>query len=106
MARKYKATIETPDGPRTGFQLTVQGDRGRKPLVARFGGIPLTRQRTAVIADVQPTMATVRGNELIHRLLAGQCELCEQRTGCKSTTSANSPTSTSQDGRNGPRGCA
>jgi group II intron reverse transcriptase/maturase len=81
MARKYKATIETPDGPRTGFQVTVQRDRGRKPLIARFGGIPLKRQRTAVIADLKPTMATVRGNELIHRLLAGQCELCEERTG-------------------------
>jgi hypothetical protein len=81
MARKYKATIETPDGPRTGFQVTVQRDRGRRPLVARFGGIPLKRQRTAVIADRQPIMATVRGNELIHRLLAGQCELCEERTG-------------------------
>jgi hypothetical protein len=26
-------------------------------------------------------MATVTGNELIHRLLAGQCELCESRMG-------------------------
>jgi group II intron reverse transcriptase/maturase len=81
MARKYKASIDTPDGPRTGFQVIVQQDRGRRPLVARFGGIPLKRQRTAVIADLKPTMATVRRNELIHRLLAGQCELCETRTG-------------------------
>lgn len=81
MARKYKASIDTPDGPRTGFQVIVQRDRGRKPLVARFGGIPLKRRRTAVIADLKPTMATMRGNELIHRLLAGQCELCEGRMG-------------------------
>nr|WP_231921021.1 group II intron reverse transcriptase/maturase [Micromonospora narathiwatensis] len=81
MARKYKASIDTPDGPRTCFQVTVQRDRGRKPLVARFGGIPLKRQRTAVIADLKPIMATVRRNELIHRLLAGQCELCEGRIG-------------------------
>ncbi|MEV5212491.1 RNA-directed DNA polymerase [Micromonospora sp. NPDC053740] len=26
-------------------------------------------------------MATVWGNELIHRLLAGRCELCEERVG-------------------------
>ncbi|MDJ0467137.1 hypothetical protein QMK30_38185 [Streptomyces sp. H27-C3] len=26
-------------------------------------------------------MATARRNELIHRLLAGQCEMCEGRTG-------------------------
>jgi len=81
MARKFKATIDTPDGPRTGFQVTVQRDRGRKPLVARFGGISLTRQRTAVIADLKPTTATARRNELLHRLVAGQCELCEERTG-------------------------
>ena len=81
MARKYQATIDTPDGPRTGFEVVVQRDRGRKPLVARFGGIPLTRKRTAVITDLAPTLATVKGNELIHRLLAGRCELCESRVG-------------------------
>ena len=43
MARKYKTVIDTPDGPRTCFQVTVARDRGRKPLVARFGGIPLKR---------------------------------------------------------------
>ncbi len=37
-ARKYKSMIETPEGPRTCFQVTVERDRGRKPLVARFGG--------------------------------------------------------------------
>jgi group II intron reverse transcriptase/maturase len=77
MARKYKAVIDTPDGPRTCYQVTVQRDKGRKPLVARFGGIPLKRQRTAVTTDLKPTMVTTRGNELIHRLLAGRCEICE-----------------------------
>ena len=50
-------------------------------LVARFGGIPLTRKRTAVLTDLKPIMATVKGNELIRRLVAGRCELCEERTG-------------------------
>jgi group II intron reverse transcriptase/maturase len=81
MARRYKATTDTPDGRRTCFQATVQRDDGRKPLVARFGGIPLKRQRTAVLTDRRPVMATTRRNELIHRLLAGQCEMCEGRTG-------------------------
>jgi group II intron reverse transcriptase/maturase len=81
MARKYKASIDTPDGPRTCFQVTVHRERGKKPLVARFGGIPLTRQRTAVLTDLKPIMATVKRNELIHRLLAGRCELCEGRIG-------------------------
>ena len=79
MARRYKAAVDTPDGRRTCFQVTVQRDKGKKPLVARFGGIPLMRQRTAVITDRNPVMATARRNELIHRLLAGQCEMCEGR---------------------------
>jgi group II intron reverse transcriptase/maturase len=81
MARRYKAAVDTPDGRRTCFQVTVQRDKGKKPLVARFGGIPLKRQRTAVITDRNPIMATARRNELIHRLLAGQCEMCEGREG-------------------------
>jgi group II intron reverse transcriptase/maturase len=77
MARKYKTTTETPAGPRRCLQVTVERDRGRKPLVTRFGGIPLRRLRTAVLTDQRPVMASARRNELIHRLLAGRCELCE-----------------------------
>ena len=77
MATQYKTVIDTPDGPRTCFQVTVHRDRGRKPLVARFGGIPLKRRRTAVLTDLSPTTASAKRNELIHRLLAGRCELCE-----------------------------
>ena len=77
MARKYRAIVETPDGPRTCLQVVIERDRGRKPLVARFGGIPLRRERTAVLTDQRPVMASAKRNELIHRLLAGRCELCE-----------------------------
>jgi len=76
MARKYKTTTETPAGPRRCLQVTVERDRGRKPLVTRFGGIPLQRVRTAVLTDQRPVMASARRNELIHRLLAGRCEIC------------------------------
>ncbi|GAA4640882.1 reverse transcriptase domain-containing protein [Actinoallomurus vinaceus] len=80
MARKYKATIDTPHGPRICFQASVERD-GRKTL-ARFGGIPLKRQKKAVLNDRQPAPGPPRskGDELIRRLRAGQCELCEQRT--------------------------
>jgi hypothetical protein len=74
MARKHRATIDTPHGKRRCFGARV--DRGdRDPLVARFGGIPLKRQRTAVLTDRQPVPATAR-KELIGRLLAGRCEVC------------------------------
>ena len=77
MARKYKTAIVTPAGPRKVLQVTIERSQGRKPLAARFGGIPLTRARTAVLTDQRPVMASTRRNELIHRLLAGRCEVCE-----------------------------
>jgi group II intron reverse transcriptase/maturase len=75
MARKYAATIETPHGPRKCFQVSVERD-GRKPLVARFGGIPLKRQRKAALTDRLPLPAPARRKQLIDRLLAGKCEMC------------------------------
>jgi group II intron reverse transcriptase/maturase len=77
MAAKHKTVIATPHGPRRCFEARVERD-GRKPLVARFGGIPLRRQRKAVLDDRQQGPATPRRKELITRLLAGQCEWCEQ----------------------------
>jgi group II intron reverse transcriptase/maturase len=77
MARQYGATLDTPHGPRRCFE--ARGERaGRKSLVARFGGIPLKRQKKAVVQDRQPPPVTGR-KELIIRLRAGRCELCEQR---------------------------
>jgi hypothetical protein len=76
MARKYQAKTATPYGPRTCFEATVER-AGRKPLVARFGGIPLKRQDKAILIDRQPAPAA-RPKELITRLRAGRCEWCEQ----------------------------
>jgi group II intron reverse transcriptase/maturase len=80
MARKHQATIATPHGPRVCFQASVER-AGKPPLVARFGGIPLKRQKKAVLDDRRPAPVTGRrhGSELLARLRAGRCELCEQR---------------------------
>jgi hypothetical protein len=69
----------------------VHRDQGRKPLVARFGGIPLTRKRTIIMTDIKPIMATIKRNELIRRLLAGRCELCapQRSTPSEHSTSSN-----------------
>jgi group II intron reverse transcriptase/maturase len=75
MAARYKAKIGTPHGPRTCLQVSVER-QGGTPLTARFGGIPLKRQRTAVLTDRQPPPVTTRRKELITRLLAGRCEMC------------------------------
>jgi hypothetical protein len=76
MARRYKATIDTPHGPRICFQHSIERGEGRKPLVARFGGIPLKRQRNAVLTDREADPAPPRRKELITRLLANRCEIC------------------------------
>ena len=76
MAAKYRAKIETPHGLRTGLQVVVERE-GRKPLVARFGGIPLKRQKKAVLHDRIPERVTYPRKELPLRLLAGKCEICE-----------------------------
>jgi hypothetical protein len=77
MADRYKTTIATPSGPRRCFEVSVERG-GRKPLIARFGGIPLRRKRNAVLIDRLPAPITVRRKELVTRLVAGRCELCKQ----------------------------
>ncbi len=79
MAHRYKTVIDTPDGKRTCFQVTVPREN-KQPLVARFGGIPLKRRRAAALTDLSPVMASTKRNELIHRLLADCCEICQSRT--------------------------
>jgi group II intron reverse transcriptase/maturase len=77
MADRYRATIDTPYGPRRCFQVNVERE-GRQPLVARFGGIPLRRKKNAVLTDRPPVPVAVRRKELVTRLQAGRCELCQQ----------------------------
>jgi group II intron reverse transcriptase/maturase len=79
MARKYQATTVTPRGKRSCFEARIERE-GRKPLVARFGGIPLARQKKAVIDD-RPIPPVTGPKELITRLRAGWCELCGKRAG-------------------------
>ena len=76
MAAKHKAKIQTPHGPRTCFEARIERD-GRQPLVARFGGIPLQRQKAAVIDDRRPDGLPQPRKEIVKRLLKRRCELCE-----------------------------
>ncbi|MGY2093555.1 reverse transcriptase domain-containing protein [Nocardia gipuzkoensis] len=75
MAAKHKAKIATPHGPRTCFEARIER-QGRQPLVARFGGIPLHRQKTAKVRDYQPVRVDYPHKEILTRLLADTCELC------------------------------
>lgn len=75
MARKYATTIDTPHGLRKCFEARVERT-GRKPLVGRFGGIPLRQNKKTVITDRQLAPVNIKRKELVTRLLAGRCEAC------------------------------
>jgi group II intron reverse transcriptase/maturase len=76
MAAKHRAKIETPHGPHRCFEARVERP-GKQPLVARFGGIPLVRDKRAVLIDrTPPHQVTYPRKELVRRLLARRCELC------------------------------
>jgi len=77
MANRYKAKIHTPYGLRRCFEAKVERS-GRTALCARFGGIPLKRQKTAVLTDRQPSGHAYSHKELVRRLLTGRCEICGQ----------------------------
>ena len=76
MRRLYKGIVETEHGPRVCLKVVKQRDNGKRPLVAYFGGIPLKRQRQAVLVDQQPQRYRTDRTELIKRLLADECEMC------------------------------
>jgi group II intron reverse transcriptase/maturase len=75
MAARHKAKVQTPHGLRTRFEASA-GHTGRKPLTAWFGGIPLKRQKNAVLTDRQHTGPVYPNRQLITRLLKGRCEFC------------------------------
>jgi hypothetical protein len=75
MASKYRAIVTGVDGiTRKCLAVTLE-QAGKPPKVARFGGIPLVRQRTAVIDD-QPAWVGARYTELEKRVRANACEVC------------------------------
>jgi len=77
MAARHKAKIMTPYGLRTCFEARVER-ADRKPLVATFGGIPLKRQKQAVLTDRLHAGPVYPNRQLVDRLLKGRCELCDR----------------------------
>lgn len=72
---KYLKTVKLPQGRRKCIELTVRVE-GKKPLVARFGGIQLKRNLKTTILDLPAQRKPAFRNELIKRLLAEECEIC------------------------------
>jgi group II intron reverse transcriptase/maturase len=74
--RRYGTTLETANGPRQGLRVVIERGEGKKPLVAIWGGISLRRQKEAILND-HPPQPKNYGTELLQRLLAQECELCQ-----------------------------
>jgi group II intron reverse transcriptase/maturase len=82
MLQKYRATTDTPYGTRKCLNVVIERD-GKKPLVAQYGGIPLRRQKQAILIDQTPQYVKYERNELLKRLLANTCELCGSTENCE-----------------------
>jgi group II intron reverse transcriptase/maturase len=75
-AARHRAKIETPYGLRTCFEARLRRN-GKQDLVARFGGIPLIRNKSAILTDPAPVRIPYPRKEIVNRLVRSRCELCE-----------------------------
>src|SRR5262249_24267984 len=78
MARKFSTTTETLEGRRKCIKLVIPRV-GKEPLVATFGGIPFRRKKDAVLADEVVVPIFNPRVELVLRLKADRCEICQSR---------------------------
>lgn len=76
--RRFKRELTTPEGTYKVLMVTVDRGPKKRPLVAHFGGISLRRNEWATIGEI-PTVIWSGRSELLQRLLAKQCELCESK---------------------------
>lgn len=72
---KYHTTLLVDQKPYKGLQIVIERKEGKKPLVARWGGIPLRRRMDLPLPDTPYPYWDAR-TELVQRLLADTCELC------------------------------
>jgi hypothetical protein len=71
---RLKSKTQTRHGPRVSLKVTVERE-GKKPLVAIFGGLSLSRRKTAIEERIISPYATSR-SEIVERLLKNECEVC------------------------------
>jgi group II intron reverse transcriptase/maturase len=77
MYKKYATRVQTDKGKTLKcIQVTVQRD-GKKPLIARFGGFSLERKQSWEIIDQKPKQINRKHTEILQRLLADHCEICD-----------------------------
>ena len=71
---KYGTELTVDDQKYKGLQVSIPR-QDKKPLIATWGGIPLTRNIKATLEE-QPLEVWAGRSELVQRLLADFCELC------------------------------
>jgi group II intron reverse transcriptase/maturase len=74
--KRFKTDYQNEYGTYKILEVVVEREPGQKPLVARFGGIPLRYNRWAAINDAPTKPLWSKRSEVVERLLAQQCELC------------------------------
>jgi hypothetical protein len=72
--QRYGTIIQTSAGPYKGLEAKIERE-GKRPLIARWGGIPLHRQENGTLED-QVVRPRIGHSELLQRMLADTCELC------------------------------
>jgi group II intron reverse transcriptase/maturase len=80
--RKHQKSMPTPHGSLKVLEVIYKRGENKKPLVARFGGIELRRQKYAILNE-QPKEVYSARSELLQRLLAQECELCGTTGNCE-----------------------
>ena len=73
--KRYRATLQTPEGNSTGLRVTVERT-GKPPLVTQWGGVTLKHRPDAVLNDQPRPIWNNQRTDLEQRLLADECELC------------------------------
>jgi hypothetical protein len=80
IARKYRTDVKKPEGIYKCLMVKVERGENISPLIAYFGGIPLRRQKEAILLDKSPQQNRWSAySELVTRLMAQECELCSSR---------------------------
>jgi group II intron reverse transcriptase/maturase len=72
---KYETDLLVAGRKYKGLQVSILRPE-KPPLVATWGGIPLTWDSEATLEEKPPTIYSGQRSELVQRLLANTCELC------------------------------
>jgi group II intron reverse transcriptase/maturase len=76
IARRLQVQVKDRGSTVKALKLTKERENGQKPLVAMFGGISLAWRKDAIIDDSPKKIHNGLRSEVVHRLLAQECELC------------------------------